>query len=668
MIDARRLGGLRGGGLLLLLGLLVLPLGTPAYAGDDVPDAVQSAYDAGLGLFTKGDRASLERALSLLDTRKDEALTSIDYWTLYARVWKGLEKDEAGLWDGIVKERQTAAPKNVTFDLVRARTSRKAKTKKKWIASALKRDKKSIPARTAMGVWLIREEDEDAGAEMLEEVLEDDEGNVEAAMALATLSLNEGFPGEALEFLEGALESNKDATLYHQAALCYERMAKDKDHEKCMAKALDAAARALGLQPDDRHIETYNSLLKQTGDSATAAKALKEHFTKTKHPLLAALLAETAFEAGDYEGALLGLKAADASDLTIVKGLVEAHARLGQKDKAMRLAGKVLEMDSAGRLFVARTAVWLGDAAAAQKHLGALADGDAKLVRARAHAWAGEPDAIAKLGQKEIRKGSRMGEHYLSLWFQARLMQRLGADLGPAARKKLLDARFSAASKALPQGSDYEADIGEVKTKGWPQRAVTYFRAPCGSWYETKGDYISRSFSIDGEENTMTVYQSVDGETRCGERELGFDLRFNGKSKKVSSEAGGWIEVLSDDGRNKLGDFAPAEKAFAEACAAWLGGDHDAAEKAAAKTLRIEPGFSRVKVYRSLARALSPDGEKRADAKDAAEAVKLWRDDFELRRAVLLLRAWAGDAKLAEEIEALAMREAAMNVRVLAGL
>lgn len=668
MNDASRARAAWGWTALLLLGLLLLPLGPTAQAGDDVPEGVQAAYDAGLGLYKKGDRASLEKAFGLLDTRKDEALDSVDYWSLYVRVWQGLKKDDAALWDGIVKERQANAPTCVVFDLARARAAKKPKTAKRWIESALKRDKKSVPARVAMGIWLMEEEDEDAGAEMLEEVLEDEPGNVDAAMALATLSLEEGFPGEALEFLEGALEETKDARLYHAAALCYERRAQDKDHQTMMAKALDAAARALGLEPNDKHITTYDKLLKQTGDAATAAKALKEHFARTKHPLLGALLAQTAFEAGDYEGALLGLAAADGGDLTIVKGLVEAHARLGQKAEALRIASRVLEMDSAGRLFVARIAVELGDAAAAQKHLGALADDDSKLVRARAHAWAGEADAIAKLGKKAIEEGSRRGEDFLTLWFQARMFERLGAELAPAAREKLLGARFAAGAKVQSQLFDHNARLGEVKTAGWPRRAVTYFRAHCGAFYEpTEGRGFMNGMDMDVDnDGTVTLYRAVGGKTRCGSDDVEFSVRFNESKKKSTRE--GFFELFNSEDQKKLGEFEPAEKAFAEACKAWLAGDHDAAEQAAGKALRAEPGFSRVKVYRALARALSPNGEKRADAQDAAEAVTPWRDDFELRRTVILLRAWAGDAELAKEIDALAEREARMNVRHLDNL
>lgn len=650
----------------LLLALMLLPAAS-AHA-DDVPDAAQAAYDAGVGLLAKGDRSSLEKAFALLDTRKDEALTSIDYWTLYARVWQGLLKDEGQLWDGIVKERQAKAPKSVVFDLARARLATKPKEQKAWIDAALKRDKRNLHARAAKGIWLLRAQQADAGAEILESVLEEDEGHADAALALARLSLAEGFPGEAIEYLEGALERTQDARLYHLVALCHERSAKDGDHREAMAKALDAAARALGLHPCEAHIQTYDRLLEQTGDAATAAKALKEHYARTKHPMLAALLAETAFEAGDYEGALLGLEAGDQDDLAVIKGLVTAHARLGHKSEALRAATKVLAMDSAGRLFAARTALHVGDDAAARGHLGALADPEAKLLRARAHAWAGDPDAVAKLGTKEIAAGSRVGEDYLTLWFQARILERLGASMAPAVRKTLLAARFAAGSKPVPQAGDRNADLGKVRTAGWPRRAVTHFRSPCGEPFEAAeegGMFSGVELAID-DDNTVRIYQSVAGKATCGDDEHTFQLRFNAKTAKSSRE--GFVELFESGGAKKLGDFEPAAKAFAEACAAWIGGDHEAAEQAAAKALRIEPSFSRVKVYRALARALSPRGEKRADAKDAATSVALWTDDFELRRAVILLRAWAGDAALAEEIDALAAREAAMNVRHIGGL
>ncbi len=666
MMHARTWCGPRGWtAALALLVLLLLPA-TAAHAGDDVPDGVQPAYDAGLGLFKKGERADLEKALALLDERKDEALDSIDYWTLYARIWKGLKKDDAALWDGIVKERQAKAPKSTVFDLAHARVSKDAKAKRRWIDSALKRNKKDLMARTALGVLLLSEGEDDDGAEILEGVLEDEPGCVGAAMGLAELSLEEGFPDEAIEVLEDTLRERKDARLYFLVAKCHERRAKDKDREKHMGKALDAAAQALGMLPCEAHIQLYDQLLKKSGDAATAAKALKEHYAKTKHPMLAALPAESAFKAGDYEGALLGLKAA-GDDLTVVKGLAVSHARLGQKEQALGVGKKILEMDSLGRLFVARMAVMLGDAAAAQKTLGSLADAEAKMIRARAHAWAGEAAPILKLGAKEIRKGSRVGEDYLTLWFQARLFEKLGAQLAPEMRKKLLHARFSAAKGILPQAWSHSADLGAVKTEGWPRRAVTYFRSSCGTHFKVDGEWFGRSFDMDSEGGMMSIYRSAGGKTKCGEREQHFQAKFNGKKKKATGN--GFIEFFNDDSRNsKLGDFGPAEKAFAEACSAWLDGDSEKAETACAKALRIEPGFSRVKTFRSLARALAPDGERRADAKDATESVKPWTDDFELRRAVILLRAWAGDAGFGDEIVALSKREGGMNVRDLAGL
>ena len=70
----------------------------------------------------------------------------------------------------------------------------------------------------------------------------------------------------------------------------------------------------------------------------------------------------------------------------------------------------------------------------------------------------------------------------------------------------------------------------------------------------------------------------------------------------------------------------------------------------------------------AVMRALTPAGEKRDEARTAKDAVLSWTDDFELRRLVIYLRAWAGDAEVQDEVTALAEREAQYNVRNLAGL
>ena len=67
-----------GACLLLTIALCL----APTARADDVGELVRSAYDAGSKLLAEGDRPSLERAFQVLDTRKDEALDSVDYWTL----------------------------------------------------------------------------------------------------------------------------------------------------------------------------------------------------------------------------------------------------------------------------------------------------------------------------------------------------------------------------------------------------------------------------------------------------------------------------------------------------------------------------------------------------------------------------------------------------------
>lgn len=643
-----------------VLALLLLPASAGA---DDVNAEVRSAYEAGQGLLGKGDRSSLERAFRLLDTRKDEALGSVDYWELYARVWLGLDKGKAAL-EALFAERQARDDTSAVWDLVRARLATETGARRKALEAARKRNKKDLRAKVAMAVLLLDENEEDEADELLDEILDEDEAYTGALLAKARLALSDGLPDEAIEYLDRGIEKAPCAALYYMKAKSYQRQAKTKSD--VLGAALDAAARALGMEPTPKHIELYDELLKATGDAAIATKALKEHFGRTQHPLLGAMLAESAFKAGDYEAALMGLGVGDASDLATVKALAEAHARLGHQDKAQRQARRVVDMDSLGRLFAARIDLWLGEADAAKRRLGTLADDEAKRIRANAHAWAGEADAVKQLVAKDARSGSRSGEELLVAWFQARLFAKIGASKADTLRKLMLAARFKAASKPVPQGGHWSTDIGKAKTEGWPNRAVTWFRAPCGVFFSAGSRGSSSSINI-GDNREFTLSRSISGEADCGGAKQRGSFTYNAKTVKTKNGQPPWVELLNPDAE-KLGDIKPAEKAFGEACAAWIDGKQDAAESACARALKIEPHWSRITVLRAIARALASDADLRAEAKEATEAVALWTDDFELRRAVIVLRAWAGDAALAKEIEALAQREAEFNVRKIDSL
>jgi len=157
-------------GLALFLGLLLF-LPATARAGD-VNAEVQAAYTAGRGLFAKADRGSYERAFGVLDTRKDEALGSIDYWTLYARVWLALEKGTDALWTGVVAERQALNEASPVFDLVRARVATKPDERRRWIGAARKRAPDDVRASVALAVFLLDQEEEDEADELLDKILE----------------------------------------------------------------------------------------------------------------------------------------------------------------------------------------------------------------------------------------------------------------------------------------------------------------------------------------------------------------------------------------------------------------------------------------------------------------------------------------------------------------
>ena len=139
-----------------------------------------------------------------------------------------------------------------------------------------------------------------------------------------------------------------------------------------------------------------------------------------------------------------------------------------------------------------------------------------------------------------------------------------------------------------------------------------------------------------------------------------FSGSFSYNARAIKDENGGF-SVFSNP--EKLADFKPAEVAFAKACGAYVAGDLSAAEAAFGEALLAEPNWSRIKVLRAVMRALAPDAEKRAEARDARKALEPWTDDFALRRLVICLRAWAGDAELLAEVDALAEREAQYNVR-----
>lgn len=642
----------------LLAGLL----GAPASAqADDVPEQVRAAYTAGNNLYREGGRGNLEKAFRLLNTRKDEALDSVDYWELYARVWLGLGKVPRYLWDKTIGPRQGKAPDSPVFDLVRARIEKDLAEKRRHIESALKRKPDSLRARAMLALLLLDEEKEDEADAVLQKILEEDPQNARALVGKARLALSDGLAREALELLDKALAQHESARLYHLKSLAYRRLAQSSEEEGLLEKALAAAGEAVGREPIPRHIENYDELLKETGDALAAAKALRGHFERTEHPLLGALLAKSAFEAGDYETAVLGLSAAEEEDLRTLKARAEAFARLGKGKEARRATKQILKLDSQGVLFAARLELFLGDTKAAEKLLGSLADVEAKRLLVRIHAWAGRPKEITELLGAEARKGSRRGEDVLLAHLQAVLVERMGKRAADDLREKLLEARWQAASGPVAQAEGGGGDLGQVKTEGWARRAVSYWRAPCGLLYQASDGQIGGSITMgDGE---VSAGRSVEAETSCEEHKTA-TFRFNAVKKKNLQEA---LQELVGGGGG-LGDFKPAEEAFAAGCSAWVSGNGAEAVAKFDAALAVEPGFHRARIFRAVMSALADDGKKKDAAKEAGEAAKAWPADFEARRLVIFLRAWAGDAKLGEEIQALAAQEARYNERDLDAL
>jgi hypothetical protein len=239
----------------------------------------------------------------------------------------------------------------------------------------------------------------------------------------------------------------------------------------------------------------------------------------------------------------------------------------------------------------------------------------------------------------------------------------MDADLADAVRKKLLEARFAAGAQLLAQANPHEVDLGNAVSAGWPLRALTWFRSRCGSFFQPTGDGVGMHMTM-GDGGPSKMSSSVSGEAACGSEKDSCTFTFNARETKSIE---GFFRVLEED-TIELKDFAPAEQAFAAGCKAFAAGKGAEVEGHFRRALDIEPNWNRISALLAVMRALRSGEERRADAREAAEAAKTWTDDFELRRLVIYLRAWAGDAELEAEIKDLAQREAQYSVRNLSAL
>ena len=101
------------------------------------------------------------------------------------------------------------------------------------------------------------------------------------------------------------------------------------------------------------------------------------------------------------------------------------------------------------------------------------------------------------------------------------------------------------------------------------------------------------------------------------------------------------------------GDWAGAEAAFKEGAAAFVDGDLTKAETAFASAAEKEPGWARAKLFQAVAQRLA--GQNSSSL--AAEAVSTLPEDWEGRKAAILVHLLGGKDGKAEAAALAEMKE-----------
>jgi tetratricopeptide (TPR) repeat protein len=642
---------------LRLLLLLLVPWGLAPGSShaDELPPGVRAAVDDARARLAGGQAEEAAAALPALDAVRESAVGSVEFWDLYLTVWTASGREPDTFWTSVARQVEDAHPDCVALEILRARRTKDAKARARHVERAVDRAAKDAASQVALAEHLFSLEAYYDAEDVLDAVLEEDPNHERALVLKAELLLGDGMASRVVDLADKALGAGERACFLHLKAkaqgVLYRNSEVAHERETQLKNALASAARAVELSPDSDHVATWAELLILNGEAPRAATVLREHFKKSRAPALGTMLAREAMPLGEYAAAAEGLAPAAAHDLAAAKGLAVAEARQGRAVEARRALGQVLGRDPEERLFAAEVELFLGDGAAARQRLGSREDDAARALRVRAYAWSGEPAAVLPLASESAASGTRAGEDALLALLEARTFERLGGRAEPL-RKRLLAARFGAGKtrpKVPEPGSPGFKAL--ARTEGFALRLVTYVRAVCGRFFETKAEKVSQGFRIESDSSGgFRIFSgtSLTATSPCGE-EPEREFFFNTQQDVTST---GPKEIKG------LEDFAPAQAAFTEGCKAVVDGNLPAAAAAFAKALEGEPHFGRAAVFACAARVLAGEGDALAEVSRARDAVKAWPDDFDARRLVILLRALASDTTVDAEIAALAEREA----------
>ncbi len=637
----------------LALVLAVLLGAHRSVRADDVPDEVKDLYTEALTMEASGD---LKKAYSVLSRARQKDPLSVDFWELYVRVWRGLDKKEDILWDKIVGKVEKANPKSPVFELLRARLAETSGERLNHLRAAVAKAPDVVRPQLLLAKAVLANGDDIEAEEILDKLLEKNPGSEEALVTRGELDLDAGRTLSALSYAEEKLQEHDLPGLHDlRARALFDASATD---ESRLEEAEAAAKKAVEERADPPFVRTLVNILERRGDIEGAVKLLDEQYEKTHSAVLASKLGELAFRRGEYAKAIEGLGIDPEPSLAVLKALAVSHARLGNVEAMRRVEHRLQKrLTDDDALWIPRLELAADEFQAALAALEGQSGDGADFLRLTAYARLGDVEHAKSLAAERARKGGRWDEEYLVALLHAELLAKLGGKAGAA--RDLLRAEETAAAKADIASATVDENDPPMVTNSmaFAQRAVTYRRSLGGCWFSGASDQLN----IDLGDGSSAPLVRVQAAADCPiERTRMFRFTTPGVDGNAGDPTVAAAKLLTQLLGAGNQQWQGAVAGFKKGTAALVDGAWADAGTAFASAVEAEPGWGRAKLFQAAAKALG--GDAAGGATIAAEAVKLLPDDYGGQRLAVLLALLAGqDAKaLAKDV---AERQEAHRIR-----
>lgn len=638
--------------------VLVLLAGVSASVGaDDVPEDVRELYEKALRYEGEGD---LKKAYSALSKARRDDPVSVDFWELYVRVWRGLDKKEDVLWRKIIGKVEKKNPSSPVFELLRARLAEDTPTRLTHLRAAAAKDPDAVRPQLLLAKAVLADGDDIGAEEILEEVLEKHPGNEEVLVTLGELDLDADRALSAMSFAEEKLEEHDLPGLHDLRARAL--LAASETDASRLEEAEASARKALEGRDDPRYARTLVDILDRRGDLEGAMKALDEAFAKHRAPVLAAKLGELAFRRGEYEKAIEGLAVGSQPSTDVLKALAICHKRLGNVEAMRRVCARLKpRLRDEEPLWIAwhEVTAWEPAAGLAAAE-GVEAEGKDTLVL-WAKALQGDVAGAKAVADERARGGGRWDEESLIMLLKARLVEKLGPNAAKAIAA-LRDAEVAAAKAGTPAATvDEDERPLEVNSLGFMARSISYRRTLGGRWFSpVMGNFTFGAWEAPDGKNYVRL--GMHGQAECpveAQRVFWFNPQEIQGDQVDPQAVQSMLELMLSPAGNQT--WAEAEGAFEAGAAAMVGEDWAKAKASFAKALELEPGWGRARLFAAVAGYLG-GGDAVSAAKEAAAAIALLPDDFEGQRLLAFLQALAGQ-DIAATARAVAVAEEARTTR-----